>query len=266
MSLELPSSRRDLIASRLLAGEPVSSTALASEFAVSEDAIRRDLRALAAAGACRRVYGGAVPLASGALPIAARLNDGLAQKRALAKAAISLIPRGSFVFLDNGSTNVMAAEVLPDDENLSVGTNSIEAAATLAARQDLPVLLVGGGVDPAIGGCVDGAAIEAVSRLNIDVCLLGACALSPQGGASAFDAGDTAFKRALVSRSRCTIVLVLNDKLGARAPHQIVDLTGIDHVVVPHDAPEHFVSEMEMAGANVLRADPQQEDRRSYGQ
>jgi DeoR/GlpR family transcriptional regulator of sugar metabolism len=258
MSIELPSARRDIIASRLRAGEPVNSTALASEFSISEDAIRRDLRALAGAGICRRVYGGAVPLTSGGLPIAARLNEGLAEKRALAKAALRLIPRESFVFLDNGSTNVMAAEILPDDADLSIGTNSIEAAATLAARQDLPMLFAGGGVDLTIGGCVDGTAIEAISRLNIDVCLLGACALSSRNGVSVFDAADAAFKRVLISRSRCTISLVSNEKLAGTAPHRVADLEGIDHIVVSHDAPEHVVAELELDGANVLRADPPQ--------
>lgn len=258
MSIEIPSARRDLIASRLLAGEPVSSTALASEFSVSEDAIRRDLRALAAAGVCRRVYGGAVPLVPGGLPMAARIKTGLPEKRALAEAAMRLIPPGSFVFLDNGSTNAMAADLLPDDAGLSIGTNSISVAAALAARQDLPLVVAGGGVDMAIGGCIDGTAIEAVSRLNIDVCLLGACTLSPETGASALDAADAAFKRALVSRSRCTIVLVSNDKLESTAPHRIVDMDGIDHVVVAHDAPQAIATRLEIAGVSLLRAAPPQ--------
>lgn len=260
MSHDLPSSRRDVIASRLLAGEPVNSTALASEFAVSEDAIRRDLRALAAAGTCRRVYGGAVPAHSGSLPIAIRLNAGLAEKKALAKRAMVLVATGSFVFLDNGSTNVMAAEALPGDADLAVGTNSIEAAATLAARQDLPVLFAGGSVDLAIGGCIDGTAIEAISRLNIDICILGVCSLSASSGVSAFDAADAAFKRALIARSRCTIVLVSNEKLGGNAPHRIVGIEDIQHVVVSHDAPQDFVAELEAARAHVLRADPPQAD------
>lgn len=254
MANELPSSRRDLIASRLLAGEPVNSTALANEFAVSEDAIRRDLRALDAAGIGRRVYGGAVPLTPGRAPISQRLNAGLKEKRMLAKAALSLIPSGSFLFLDNGSTNVMAAEMLPDDADLAIATNSIEAAATLAARQSLPMIFLGGGVDLAIGGCVDGTAIEAVSRLNIDLCLLGACTLSADSGVSAFDASDAAFKRALIARSLCTIVLVSNEKLGGRAPHKVAGIDGIDHIVVSHDAPDAEISELEMAGAHVLRA------------
>ncbi len=260
MSIEIPSARRDAIAARLLAGEPVSSTALAREFSVSEDAIRRDLRALAAAGSCRRVYGGAVPILGGGLPMAARMIDGGAEKRALASAALALIPPGSFVFLDNGSTNVAAAEVLPEDTGLLVGTNSIAAAAALATRQDLPTVMVGGGIDPAIGGCTDGTAIEALSRLNIDVCLLGTCTLSVEDGAGAYDAADAAFKRALVARSRCTVVLVSNAKLGGRAPHRIVDMAGIDHVVVAQDCPEDLISTLVLAGTNVVRALPPQDN------
>lgn len=256
MSHELPSSRRELIASRLRSGDAVNSAALASEFSISEDAIRRDLRALAAAGFCRRVYGGAIPVSFGGPPIAERLSEGLAEKRSLAQAGMKLIPPGSFVFLDSGSTNVVAAEMLPGDAGLYVGTNSIETAAMLAARQDLPVMLVGGGVDLSLGGCVDGAAIKAVERLNIDVCLLGACGFSPESGVSAYDAADAAFKRALLSRSRCTIVLVSHDKLGKRGPHLVAELDSIDHVVVSHDAPDHAISELQSSGVGILRADP----------
>jgi DeoR/GlpR family transcriptional regulator of sugar metabolism len=46
--------RKNEIESRLLRGLPVNATALAKEFLVSEDAIRRDLRALAAEGKCKR--------------------------------------------------------------------------------------------------------------------------------------------------------------------------------------------------------------------
>jgi len=72
--LELPIARRDIILSRLDEGQPVTAAALALEFDVSEDAIRRDLRALAAEGRCRRVYGGALPLLY--LPIANRREAG----------------------------------------------------------------------------------------------------------------------------------------------------------------------------------------------
>jgi DeoR/GlpR family transcriptional regulator of sugar metabolism len=62
MHAPLAEIRRNEIENRLKRGLPVKATALAEEFLVSEDAVRRDLRALAAEGKCKRVYGGAIPL------------------------------------------------------------------------------------------------------------------------------------------------------------------------------------------------------------
>src|ERR1700742_3990116 len=106
MNTELPSGRRAEIEARLAKGQMVVAAALALEFEVSEDAIRRDLRALAAEGRCRRVYGGALPLAKAAIPMRARMDDGRDRKHALARKAASLIRPGQLVFLDSGSTNL----------------------------------------------------------------------------------------------------------------------------------------------------------------
>jgi DeoR/GlpR family transcriptional regulator of sugar metabolism len=73
MELESPLARRDVILGRLAQGQSVVAAALALEFDVSEDAIRRDLRALAAEGRCRRVYGGALPLSKA--PMATRIEE-----------------------------------------------------------------------------------------------------------------------------------------------------------------------------------------------
>src|ERR1700748_1672333 len=121
----LPTTRRELIARRLAAGDTVVASALALEFDVSEDAIRRDLRALAAEGLCERVYGGALPLSRASAPMMARLDEGAARKRALAITAAATIQLKETLFLDNGSTNLALARVLPTDRALTVATNSV---------------------------------------------------------------------------------------------------------------------------------------------
>lgn len=255
MASDLPLARRDAIADRVAAGQQVSSIALAAEFSVSEDAIRRDLRALAAAGLCRRVYGGALPLAPGTTPVKDRFEDDLAQKCALAKAAAPLVAPGSFVFLDNGSTSLIIADELPRDSDLIVATSSIEIASRLAARGDVHIHMVGGQVDAVIGGAIDGIALEAVARLNIDTCFLGVCSLSVAGGVSALDPADATFKRALVSRSRRTLILATTDKMTARAPHRVAELSAVDSIIVEHDAPDEAFEDLRLAGAKVVRAE-----------
>ena len=58
----LPEERLRLIMERLAQEGRVVALDLARQFKTSEDTVRRDLRELAAAGLCRRVYGGALPL------------------------------------------------------------------------------------------------------------------------------------------------------------------------------------------------------------
>src|ERR1700734_1345039 len=104
MSMEPPMERRELIAERLAQGQAVSAGVLAKEFGVSPDAIRRDLRMLAAEGRCRRVYGGALPTSPASSPMAVRAGEAIERKLALANAAVGLIRPGEFLFLDSGST------------------------------------------------------------------------------------------------------------------------------------------------------------------
>ena len=256
MNEELPLARRDSIASRLADGQSVVASALAAEFDVSEDAIRRDLRALAAQGLCRRVYGGALPIAPGSVPMAARMDEAGERKQALARAAVPLIQRGELLFLDSGSTNLALVGYLPEDFELTVATNSIHIAAAALRRSDLQLVMVGGTVDPVVGGCVDALALQTVTRLNIDRCFLGACAISPKVGINVFDMADATFKRAVLAVSQHSAVLSLNEKLAARSPYRVAAIEEIDCFVVEHDLSREERSALTEAGASVFTAEP----------
>ena len=249
---ELPLARRDLIAARLAEGQSVASVQLAAEFGVSEDAIRRDLRALAAEGLCRRVYGGALPLP--VRPLSARLGEGVDAKRALAARAATLVGRGELVFLDAGSTHVALVDALPEDLGLTVATNSIDVAAAVLARQDIELLMIGGAVDAGIGGAVDAVAIETVTRLAIDLSFIGVCGISGDGGVGALNHADAIFKRAVMATSRRRAALITSDKFGARWSYRIAPARDFSHFVVERDAPETSVAGLLDAGAEVLKA------------
>jgi DeoR/GlpR family transcriptional regulator of sugar metabolism len=254
MTDDIPIARRELIAARLAAGQAVVAATLATEFEVSEDAIRRDLRALAAEGRCRRVYGGALPISPASAPMAARMDEARERKQALAIAAVAQVQRGELLFLDSGSTNLALVEALPEEFELTVATNSIDIAAALLRRADIRLIMVGGQVDPVVGGSVDAAAVASVLNLHIDRCFLGACALSPREGVSAYEFADASFKRALLSCSRHAIILSTTDKLDARASHRVASLDAVACVVVEHDAPRAQIAALENAGTTVVQA------------
>jgi len=255
MQTPIPLARRDVIAARLAGGAAVVAAALALEFDVSEDAIRRDLRALAAEGLCRRVYGGALPVTPQTQPMFARSLEGRGRKEALARRGAQAIRPGELLFLDAGSTNLALIEFLPEDQELTIATNAIDIAGAVLRRPDLRLIMIGGSVDTTVGGCVDAAAAQAVAQLNVDRCFLGACAVHPQHGIGAALHADAQFKRALMQVTQQCVVLAMNAKFSAHASHRACALADVDLLVVEHDAPATFVKPLRAAGATIAVAD-----------
>jgi DeoR/GlpR family transcriptional regulator of sugar metabolism len=236
-------------------GEAVGATALAVEFAISEDSIRRDLRALASEGVCKRVYGGALPISPAASPIDVRSGEDVERKRALAHAALGLIREGQTLFLDTGSTNRHLAAQLPADRALTVVTNSVPVAATLMGRPGIALVVIGGSVNAHVGGCVDARSIAEMRRFRIDLCFLGACAMSVETGMAGFDMADVDFKRALLDASVVTALMLTTAKLETSAPFPIGPMSDIAHLVFEHDAPEAVLSLLRGKGADIRIAD-----------
>lgn len=254
MSTDLSHARRDEIAARLTSGQAVVAGTLAAEFNVSEDAIRRDLRALAAEGLCRRVYGGALPISPASTPLAARIEEAQDGKQALARAAAKTVQPGEMIFLDCGSTNLALVAALPEETELTIVTNSPDIAAAALRRADFSVILIGGMADPVVGGCVDAIASQAIAQMRFDRAFIGACAVSPDG-IFAFDYADAHFKRTVIARAAQIAVLAAHDKLDAHAPHHVAALGQIDLLILEDNTmPEQHAALAAGGAAHLLIA------------
>jgi DeoR/GlpR family transcriptional regulator of sugar metabolism len=115
--------------------------------------------------------------------------------------------------------------------------------------------MVGGTVNYGVGGCVDAQATLSLTKMNLDLGVVGACAVSPATGVSAYELSDATFKRTLLAASQKRLVLATTEKLAARAPHRVAELKDIDTVVVEHDADTDALDKLAAAGCEVLTAD-----------
>src|SRR4030088_2265128 len=106
----LAAERRDLLVGRLRRDGKLVARDLAHELGLSEDSVRRDLRELAAAGLCQRVYGGAPPPPPALNNTQAR-RSGIApdSKRRVGARAAELIMPGTTAILDGGTTGLAVA-------------------------------------------------------------------------------------------------------------------------------------------------------------
>ena len=141
----LAAERRNLLLARLGRDGRLVARDLAAELGLSDDTVRRDLRDLAAAGLCQRVYGGALPIS----PILNTTHDqrsriALDSKRRVAAAAARLITPGSTVILDGGSTALEVVMALPPDLEATIITPSLMNAIALASHPKVTVHTLSG--------------------------------------------------------------------------------------------------------------------------
>lgn len=208
----------------------------ARSLGVSEDTIRRDLRELASAGLCRRVYGGALPVPAAQAPYEERTSLNTSGKVLVATAAAARVQRGMTVVLDGGTTALQVARRFPDDLRVTVVTHSPTVAVELLGKPAIETVLVGGRIDRHSAVASGAAAVEQAMRINADLFLLGVTGVDAELGLTTGDSDEAVIKRTFAERSAETLVLASAEKIGAASPFLVLPLRAASAIIT--DAPE----------------------------
>lgn len=251
---KLTEERHRAIRERLAADGRVLANELAADFGTSEDTVRRDLRELAKAGACRRVYGGAVALSPYPGPLSVRVHHAPDAKLRLAATAAGLVRPDQTLFLDASTTNIAIAGALPPDIRLTVATNAISVATALVAHPLVSLVVLGGRFDREGGACVGSNTIEAINQMSADLFFIGTCGVDAERGVTAFDAAEAEIKRAMVRNSRSLVIAATTEKLATAAPFRVAAAEAIDHLIVEQDAPADILAAFAGLGATIHHA------------
>lgn len=246
--------RRDLLLARLAADGKLLAKELAAELGVSEDSIRRDLRDLAAAGLCQRVYGGALPVSPAVGDYASRKSIAVAGKERVAAAAAELVRPGSTVIIDGGTTALAVTAALSLELQATVVTHSVTVASALLDHHGIDVFLLGGRLFRHSAVTCGAAAAEAAQAITADVFLLGVTGVHPEAGLTTGDADEAAMKRTLARRAADTYVLASAEKLGAASRFTVLPLGDVAGIITDADEGEPIVQELAARGVDVRTA------------
>lgn len=224
---------------------------LAGLFESSHETIRRDLTALAEAGAIQKVHGGAkLPRRREEGPFQERLGRNAAAKRVIAAKAARLIAPGETIFIDTGSTTLLCAEEAARIADLTVVTNSARIAAVFAeGAGEARIFLVGGSYDGDNAETVGPMAIAQVRAFHADHAILGAGALDARAGAMDVSVDEAQIARAMLEHSDRVIMLADATKFDRRAAFAVCPLGRIDHLVC--DRPPEGALAQALADASV---------------
>lgn len=221
------------IVERVVGKGRASVTDLADDLAVTPETIRRDLSYLERQGLVRRVHGGAVPVGRVIVeaPVTARKSAEVDAKARIARVAVAELPQQGAVIVDAGSTTGMVLDLIPEDYELTIITDSVDHALRLANRPNITTLLLGGRVRGRTLACVDQWALNALAGLYADVAIVGTNGIDPVRGLTTPDLAEAAVKRAMLRAARRKVVLADHTKFGADHFAQFAVVSDLDLLI-----------------------------------
>jgi DeoR family glycerol-3-phosphate regulon repressor len=182
----------------------VTVEALADQFGVTLQTVRRDVQRLAesrAAGALpRRRAAAELHHREHRLPPAPALNaDGKAR---IAKRRGRAVPEGCSLIINIGTTTEAIARELLHHKGLRVITNNLNVATILSDNADCEVIVAGGVVRSRDRGIIGEAAVDFIRQFKVDIGLIGISGIEADGTLRDFDYREVKVARAIIEHSR----------------------------------------------------------------
>jgi len=252
-----PAKRREEILRHLAANGECTVEDMARYLGVSGMTIRRDLRALAAAGRITRTHGGAAATSqvSFEFRFLRREKEHRDEKQAIAAAAAALVADGQTVMLDSGTTTLALARLLRGRQRgLTVITTSLPIASALFGWEGAQLLLLGGFLrhdSPDLIGPVTQSNIES---LHGDVAFVGAEGIDEEG--NVYNSPALAHMLGRMADA-CDRVYIVADhsKLGRRAMVRYGRLAQWTGLITDAGADAALVDSLRQHQANVILAE-----------
>jgi DeoR/GlpR family transcriptional regulator of sugar metabolism len=197
--------------------ETMSVDDLSRALSASAATIRRDLAALEKSEGIERTHGGAVlpALRPAEQDFAYREAQDVAEKRAIAEAAVGLIAPGSTVFLNDGSTIMAIAKaIVAHGRDVFVATPAVNVATKLAENPRATVCLLGGFVRHTSLATTGPFTETMAAQINADMAFISSDGLSAEGGLSFTHAADAALAKCMVAHSARVIAVAVTPKIG----------------------------------------------------
>jgi DeoR/GlpR family transcriptional regulator of sugar metabolism len=230
---------------------------LAERFSVSVMTVHRDLDELESRGVLRKTRGQATALASSLFESNAmfRLGQQQAEKEALASAVGDLVEPGHSILMDDSTTGVYLARLLPQRGPLTVITNFRAVIDELADAPGIAVIGLGGQYYSWCDAFMGDMTVAAIRDLRADTVVMSTSAITDDVCFHQRQETVT-FKRAMFESAAQRILCVDHTKFSRRALHALLPVSAFDAVIVDWLTPAEDVDRLRDKGVAVTVADP----------
>ncbi|CAL9601815.1 Glucitol operon repressor [Nocardiopsis dassonvillei] len=254
----IPAQRRELLLRELRGMGVLSVRELCDILGVSHMTVRRDIMTLEGEGRVRSVPGG-VELVSQVRAEPSyrdKSRADVAEKRAMARTAASLVGDGQTLYLDAGTTLGHLVPLLWTTAGLTVITNDITTAASFSDHPDVTLFLVGGMVDRENRSSVGDIAAATVGEFNIDTAFISTSSWDLNRGSTTPSREKVAVKRAAMAAASTAVLVAGADKYGSFGTFKVAPLTRFSSVITDDRLPESSARAVRELGVTLEIAVP----------
>ncbi len=230
---EILSERQEAILDQVVTNGFVTIEALAEQFNLSAQTIRRDIIELANLGRLQRFHGGAGPLdatESARLDYQAKRLLNQREKAFVGRKAATMIPDGATIYLDVGTTIEACAQDLAKRPGFTIFTNSMRSAMAFDPAEH-HVFLLGGRMAGRDGSLVGEEIVQKLADVHLDFAIIACSAIDQNSRVMDFDMAKISIKRAAIAVANKSFLLATQTKFNRTALASISHVDQFDEVI-----------------------------------
>lgn len=211
---------------------------LVEDAGVSVMTIHRDLDDLAGRGLLRRVHGGVSALPTGVFESSSefRMQRQVEAKDALARTALTFVEPGMSVLLDDSTTALALARLLPSIGALTVITNYRQVLEVLIEEDDIAVIMLGGAYSRTHDSFIGVPEASGLATYAVDVSFQSTSTID-ETRAYHQEQELVLMKRAMIEAGERSVLMIDGSKVGRRSLHRFAELAEFSDLVVTPDVP-----------------------------
>lgn len=229
----IPAQRREKIQEYLTIHRIARTVDLCDLLETSEATVRRDLEWLEQDGILERTHGGAT-LSQRMLvepEYQQRAGQHPDEKRAIGQLAASLIKAGDIVFINSGTTTSEVIQHIPDNPEITVFTNNLNATVERVAPA-CQYYLLGGEYQPRSRSLAGRFAVENLHQIYANKAIIGVDGFSLKHGCTVPTLAEAEVVRQMIENTRGQVILVADhSKWGVVSNYPIAAIQEVDILV-----------------------------------
>lgn len=218
----------------------------AARYQVTEETIRRDLKALERQGQIVRTHGGAILLEDSHIEQSLDIRQGIniSGKDNIGRTAAALITDGDTIILDASTSSLYVAKHIKDKKGLTIITNALRIIQELSECEEIKVISTGGNLRRESMSFVGYSAETMLGGYCANKLFLSSKGFSPKQGLSDSSESESQIRRKMIERSRKVIYLCDQTKFDQSGYITTAGLPDLDVIITEVSVPEDWIEEL----------------------